>query len=92
MRPTRERGYPRHRPNGHDGSRANRAERCDDTGLVTNLVTKQNADLAVGAQLFEVIVFVREFWLRGQDLNLRPLGYEPNELPDCSTSRLSLRL
>jgi hypothetical protein len=26
--------------------------------------------------------------LRGQDLNLRPLGYEPNELPDCSTPRL----
>src|ERR1700728_2495669 len=24
-------------------------------------------------------------WSRGVDLNHRPLGYEPNELPDCST-------
>ena len=26
-------------------------------------------------------------WLRGMDLNHRPTGYEPGELPDCSTSR-----
>ncbi len=26
-------------------------------------------------------------WWRGSDLNQRPSGYEPDELPDCSTPR-----
>ena len=29
--------------------------------------------------------------LRGQDLNLRPSGYEPDELPDCSTPRYNIK-
>src|SRR5688572_20774435 len=28
-----------------------------------------------------------ENWLRGRDLNPRPSGYEPDELPGCSTPR-----
>ncbi len=33
---------------------------------------------------------LRQIWLRGRDLNPRPLGYEPNELPGCSTPRQGL--
>jgi hypothetical protein len=31
-------------------------------------------------------------WLRGRDLNPGPQGYEPCELPDCSTPRHELEV
>ena len=36
--------------------------------------------------LFRVALF--DVWLREPDLNRRPSGYEPDELPDCSIPRL----
>ena len=34
--------------------------------------------------------FMAANWLRGLDLNQRPSGYEPDELPGCSTPRLGI--
>src|SRR5881398_1358929 len=45
-------------------------------GLVTNARHKWKSGPAAGRS---------SDWLRAVDLNHRPLGYEPNELPDCST-------
>ena len=37
------------------------------------------------------VVISAGWWLRGLDLNQRPSGYEPDELPDCSTPRHRVR-
>ena len=44
---------------------------------------KPDRDVVLINELFAEIIIS---W-RGQDLNLRPSGYEPDELPDCSTPR-----
>jgi hypothetical protein len=33
-------------------------------------------------------IVVTKIWLRGRYLNPRPSGYEPDELPGCSTPRV----
>jgi hypothetical protein len=43
--------------------------------------------IPVNAKARDVIDITGLFWLRGLDLNQRPSGYEPDELPGCSTPR-----
>ena len=47
------------------------------TNVHTTLIIEEKSSEFLGSEL--------DFWSRGQDLNLRPSGYEPDELPDCST-------
>ena len=80
-------------PNGHCRLASAALDPCDDTNLVTNLATKQKAAHWGGFRpICKLLFLIENLWLRGQDLNLRPLGYEPNELPGCSTPRLKLAL
>ena len=46
-------------------------------------LTRRASGLFIGRQMATLLKLVA-----GQDLNLRPSGYEPDELPDCSTPRL----
>ena len=53
------------------------------------LFVKNESSCAFVPYLSHGTVANLKIWLRGGDLNPRPLGYEPNELPDCSTPRQS---
>ncbi len=52
-----------------------------------NLTTNRNRKAALRRLSVALLWSTFGKWLRGRDLNPRPLGYEPNELPDCSTPR-----
>ena len=43
-------------------------------------------------QSFALPTELQNQWLRGKDLNQRPPGYGPDELPGCSTSRFDERI
>ena len=50
----------------------------------------RTSDTGIFSPLLYRLSYLGKKKLRGQDLNLRPSGYEPDELPDCSTPRYYL--
>ena len=55
--------------------------------LFSNLINTLAISLRSIAGTKKACLRQASHWWRGEDLNFRPSGYEPDELPDCSTPR-----
>ncbi len=65
------------------GAKAAASPACHRTSVTTS-ISRKAPSFKLGAS------DLRVRWWRGRDLNPRPSGYEPDELPDCSTPRRTL--
>ena len=55
--------------------------RMDNLRRIPDILRLQTAIMIAAEKEKPAVVDCRLVWWRGQDSNLRPLGYEPNELP-----------
>ena len=59
-----------------------------------NIPYAQNRNRTSDTRIFSPLLYQLSYLgikLRGKDLNQRPPGYEPDELPDCSTPRYEIK-
>ncbi len=76
---------PRLAPMTNAGQTVSTMPRC--RRRVRYAVTTQTRKAPLATVRQNSVVISAIWWLRGLDLNQRPSGYEPDELPDCSTPR-----